>query len=318
MSSTTTRESFCGHHFITTYQQCPRQFFIKYILGYLPERIPQYLVLGKALHSTAAFYAEFGQGITEWEVIEASMRADFYREAETMDASVDADELYQVLVKMVKSALPVWNADLKRFKWVTIEKEILVPLANGFLMTQRNDALGEDRITGDVWVIERKNTQSSITGMLRSVNNEDQATAYVLGARRVSLDSWEIEPERIIGVLPEVSYCKGSVAETIVGDPIIPTQWQLDEYEARTIGLMSEIGQKTDLLHQGVPAEVLFGRAPKLCSGFLKCEYESICKRFLSGDEAFEGFRRDEAIDYTGPRSDPKAYLEWVRKEASK
>lgn len=318
MSFNEQRESRAGFHWVACYQQCPRQFFIKYILGYLPERIPQYLVLGKALHSVAAFYAEHGASITEWGVIEEVMRRDFYHEAETMDTAVDADELYSVLEKMVRSALSVWNADLARFKWVTIEKEILVSLANGYLMTQRHDALGEDKATGDVWVIERKNTQSSIAGMLRSVNNEDQATAYVLGARRVSLAEWGIEPARIIGVLPEVSYCKGSVSETVVGDPIIPTQWQLDEYEARTIGLMSEIGQKTELLRQGVPAEVLFGRAPKLCSGFLKCEYESICKRFLSGSESFEGFRRDEAIDYTGPRADPKAYLEWVRKEASR
>ena len=132
MSLNEQRESRAGFHWIACYQQCPRQFFIKYILGYLPERIPQYLVLGKALHSTAAFYAEFGQGITEWEVIEASMRVDFYREAETMDASVDADELYQVLVKMVKSAFPVWNADLARFKWVTVEKESSSPWQTAF------------------------------------------------------------------------------------------------------------------------------------------------------------------------------------------
>ena len=305
------RESACGFHYIQTYQTCPRQWFIKYVLGILPARTASYLVLGKALHEVAAHYLETGS--QPFPEVERWMIPCFEGLAEDLDPNTAPQELYTTLARMVRTAIPVWDADLQRYRVVAFEDELQPPLANGFRMTMRPDAVVEDRETGDVWIIERKNTQSSDTGMLRSVANGDQVVAYTLGLKRTCAERYGLDPSRVLGGIPEVSYVKGSVERTIIGDPIIPTQWQLDEYEARSIGLLSEIGNKLDLLNQGVSAEVLFGRAPTQCSGFLKCDYESICKRHLDRDSEFEGFRVDGAVGYDGPITDPKRYLEWVK-----
>src|SRR4030042_3112877 len=132
MSLNEQRESSVGFHFLQAYQNCPRQFFIKYILGYLPEKIASYLVMGKVFHAAAAFVAEFDtEGTLAWEVLEAFMKADFAKEAEGLDTYTDAGELYAILATLVKSAIPQWEKDHKLYKFVAVEKEILVALANG-------------------------------------------------------------------------------------------------------------------------------------------------------------------------------------------
>lgn len=311
MSAPEQRESSCGHHYISTYQSCPRQWFIKYILGLLPVHTASYLVLGKALHETAAHYLT--TGFQPFGAVAKWMIPCFKGLATDLDPNTDPKVLCNTLARMVRTAIPIWDDDLRRFRVVAVEDELQPCLANGFRMTMRLDAVFEDKQTGAVWVSERKNTQSSDTGMMRSVANSDQVVAYTLGLKRTCSERYGLDPEKVLGAIPEVSYVKGAVKRTIVGDPIIPTQWQLDEYEARTIGLLSEIGNKLTLLAEGVPAEVLFGRSPQVCSGFLRCDYEPICKRHLDHASTFEGFRKDPSIPYEGPIADPKAYLTWAK-----
>lgn len=309
MSLKEQRESSCGHHYISCYQSCPRKWFIRYILGLLPEKTPSYFVLGKALHETAAFYLNEGPG--SFAKVEAFMIPTF--EALTEDLEGDPQELYTTLARMVRSALPTWDSILRDYTIVALEDEFFATLANGFKMTMRPDALVASKTTGDLWVLEHKNTQSSDSTMFRNVANSDQITAYTLGLRKVSLERYGIEPERVLGGLPIVSYVKGSVERTSIGDPIMPTRWQLDEYEARSIGLLSELGNKTSLLKRGTPVEVLFGRSPSTCSGVLKCEYESFCKRYLTYEDVPEGFRKDSSLLYEGPLTDPERFIAWLK-----
>ena len=285
------RESCVGHHHNQCYQSCPRQYFLKYVLGILPEKVGMPLVFGAAFHEVAGLYA---QGANIEVALDFGQQVLRERFAE-IKGSAELGELAADLDRMCRVSEPMWAADKARFDLFAVEVEIQPELANGFKMTMRPDAIGRDKETGDIYIIERKTTRSSIPGMLRSVQNGDQATAYVLGVRRAA-SQLGIDPSKVVGVIPEITYLKGSVCTAVVGDTIVPTQYQLDEYEAGSIGILSEIGQKISQLNSGIPAEVLFHRAPFQCSGFLSCDYEPICKTFLDGTWVPDGFRRDDAI----------------------
>ena len=290
MSNNEQRESKAGVHFMQTYQTCPRQWFFKYVLGYLPEQTGMALVFGAAFHEGKATYYKTGDADAMYEVAKESL---WSRQLE-LDKNVDIANLTEELRKMLSSALPLMASDRDDFEFLAIEREFQPELANGFKMTIRPDAVVQSKESGDVWVLEHKTTRSSITGMLRSVTNSDQATAYTMGIRKVASELG-IDPTSVRGVIPEVSYLKGSVCETVAGDPICPTEWQIDAFEAGAIGILSELGDKVERLST-MPAEVLFPRSTHLCTGFLKCDYEPICKKYHDGTSVPFGFRKDSAI----------------------
>lgn len=290
MSNNTQRESLAGFHWMSTYQTCPRQWFFKYVLGFLPELTGQALVFGAAFHEGKARYYETGDPDAMYS---AAIDSLWGREAE-LGPYIDLADLTSDLRKMLGSALPLMASDRDDFDFLAIEKQFEPELANGFKMTIRPDAVVRSRVDGDVWILEHKTTRSSISGMLRSVTNSDQATAYTMGIRKVA-GVLGVDPSTVRGVIPEVSYLKGSVCQTVAGDPIIPTSWQIDAFEAGAIGLLSELGDKVERLGT-YPAEVLFPRSTLLCTGFLKCDYEPICKAYHDGVSVPFGYRRDTSI----------------------
>jgi RecB family exonuclease len=291
MSLEPRRESSCGHHYVTTYQNCPRNFYFKYILGFMPSEVAVPLVFGSAYHIAREARAK-GASFEEALV---SGNEEIYSRASTLPPYTDVEGLIDDLRKMFTQTELLFEETQQHYNYVAIEKELLVRLSNGFKMTIRADAIVQAKASGDVFILEYKTTRSSLNGMFRSVANGDQATAYVLGARRCA-EELGVKPEQVIGVLPEVAYLKGSQCTAARGDPIMPTQYELDAYEARIIGVLSEIGEKLSRLQRGFPSEALFPRACTLCTGFFKCPYENICKRFWDGTFVPEGFTKDPEI----------------------
>lgn len=291
MSANEQRESNAGVHFLQTYQTCPRSWYFKYVLGFLPESTPMPLVFGAAFHEyKAARY----RGTPEKEA-EAIAVAILRNRLDELPPYTDVATLEDDLARMVGTTEVLIRKDLETFEIIAVEEQIEPRLENGFTMTMRPDALARDRKSGDIYILEHKTTRSSIGGMIRSITNGLQARAYVWGVRKVLA----IPSNVTVALLPEVTYLKGRVCEAVYGDPITPTQYDLDAFEASMIGLFSELGEKIERLKGGLPAEVLFPPATHLCTGFLQCEYEPICRTFWDGTTVPSGFRKDEAI--TGP-----------------
>jgi hypothetical protein len=303
------RESHSGFHFYNLYQNCPRKFFIKYVLRILPKKTARALIFGAAFHEAKrVFYntksLKRALSTGEHEILD---RKDEYIEGDVAD-----EDIWRLETLFKSWAEQNGFRDLETFKRIVeVEKQSKIQLyyAPEYIVTVRPDAVFEMH-DESLLILETKTTSFSYKSMALDVALGDQSTTYTRAVAQRYPD------KRIAGVLPDISfwYKNSSNPDRIVHhrpEIIVRTKRDLQEWDQGTSGILVDISNRVDALNKGEhPAGMLFPRNTAWCNSFSKpCEYAEICRQKLSGKgRAPNGFRRDKRSRFK--LTDPVGYEE--------
>jgi len=296
------RESHSGFHFFNLFQNCPRKFFIKYILRITTETTGSPLIFGAAFHEGKAVWYETGNknkalSTAQFEVDDRKSEYEKYEEYER-----DSKKISILLDRWIEK---FGRQDLKVFKFEAVEKqvEVEIPHTSGFKMTIRPDAIVTNT-DGESFVLETKTSGFSPYVADKGVYYGDQATSYLYGAKK-SYPNLNIQ-----GVLPDIAYWNKKTfnEENITfmrGDLIYRNNRNLEEFALGVANVVTTISQSAKAYFDGkAPAAMLFPRNTSWCLSFSRpCEYADICRtnlETLRDDELPVSFKRDNDWENLG------------------
>lgn len=281
------RASSAGWHFLNLYQSCPRKFYFRYLRGWVSEHTAPVLTFGGAFHEGKATYYRTG---SQKKAIQAAQ--DYVWEAKREYEDPDLPEIETIRVENLMEA---WInrfgiEDKKYFKVLAVEEEMEAILYNGFKVTGRADAVLQGR--DQAFLLETKTTGFSIEVTYQGLTNSDQITCYLWLLDKIH-PKWKVRH-----CLPDIAYSRQGRVDVVRGGLIERSSERLQEFEDQTVGLLSEISQKTQAIGH-FPLLQLFPRnaAPGWCTSFNRpCEYLEICDG--NPTRTPDGFREDAWIDY--------------------
>lgn len=302
MSILEQRESHKGFHFYTSYLDCPRKFYIRYVLGLRPEVTSVALIFGKIVHEVAY---EF---VFKNDLRVAPTRESFIDKIGAEKLNYPDQEKYLNDRAVGEVLLEKWmqktNEEIATNKIIPLmgEQELEVPIGPQgiYTMTIRPDMVFKDREKDEILVKDYKTTGWSVGKTLEGLDKDDQMTCYIWGLQKK-------HPEmKITSGVGEVLYKRGQKVEVVTGDPIYRSEYDISAFEVSLTGIISEVSQKKEALFRDqLPAEMLFPRHGAFCKLF-GCEYEPICrgnlKHFQEDPKKVPmGFTRD---DFQGANDD--------------
>ncbi len=284
------RASHAGFHFLNDYANCPRHFFIHYLLRIVPKTQGPPLLFGAAFHEAKATYYNTKS--------KSKALSKVKRELKDSKHLYESPEVYEKHLFKGPILLEAWidaygKNDLNNFEFVCVEKEFHVPITERFYMTVRPDAVVTDGKRA--YILETKTSMFSVQVTKNAVWMGDQATSYIYAVKRRFPDL----PLR--GVIPDVAYWNknSEKLENMKFDReglVTRTKQDLREFEIQQAGLISEISQKVGAWRSGYDPIMLFPRNTSWCTSFSSlCEYAYICrnKHLTSKGRAPTGFIRD-------------------------
>lgn len=277
-------ESAAGFHFYSKYMNCPRSWYIQYVLGLVTAKTPKALPFGGAIHHALHTFR-----VERRAKLKTLLDAFVRYMLDSRDEYADDDEYQQDLMGRGPIMLQEWYDQIgltfhDHYRVVEAEQEWVVELYSGDKITVRLDSIIQQLITQANYIIETKTSSWSQTGAAEGVIEGDQASTYLLAAERVRPDL------RIQGVIPEILYNKGKVTKVSWFEIIYRSQEELRDWEDQLVGLVSEVSQKRAALGD-YPLGQLFPRNPVGCSYAHRCSYPQLCRRPPSPGVVPAGYR---------------------------
>ena len=289
------RESPSGLHFWQLYQNCPREFYFKYVLGLKPKYTSKPLVLGGVFHDAKARLYK------TWDEDEAlkELNKSFRIRAKELDPTVDREELRErTMLMFLAWASDFAKRDQQTYRIVEVEHEWKITLPNGFVVTARPDAVVRMKREPFYFILETKTSSFSVTLTKANVTQGDQATMYTYGFRQ----KWP--KRRFGGVIPDITYWNKQSTDVtkIVNqrtDVVQRTSFDLKAFELYTMDVLNEIARRVKAVESGEVEPIqAFGRNTSWCFSYHRtCPYADICRRNVDPDRVPEGFVRDEWKD---------------------
>lgn len=287
--------SASGYHFYNLYQNCPRKFYLQYVCRLVPEYTFLPLIFGTMFHEGKATFYKTGSGSKAHKRM-ATVLKGYVEEIDTPEAK---EFLEYKLPILLDRWIVEWGAgDIEYYEFVAVEKELKVELkyAPGMYVTMRQDAVVRDPTEGVLKILETKTSQSSINTTLQGVENGDQATTYLWGARKYWKD------EVVSGVIPDIAYWHKSTnnidnIQCVRGIEVLRSERDLEEFEQGVAFLFHKIALEVGMVlkGEGTPLQI-FPRNTQWCTAyFRRCEYMDVCRNCdisLKG-RAPMGFKRD-------------------------
>lgn len=275
------RESALGFHFINTFQECPRKWYIKYLCGILPTKLGKALIFGKAWHKALEeFYRWDGSGDSRavaekaYGVLLSELDAD----RESFKSLDDYTESRERAALLLRKWYETFGEKLhEEYVVLSIEEQLEPKVGDKFTMTIRPDAVVKRRADGAILVPEHKTTGYSLDAMIETVNTQDQATAYSWGVLQAKVD-WRLN---FSGVLLDVIYNRNAhvdAQQTV----IIRSNYSIVEFELNMLGLFEDLATRIKKVEAKPDlSPLLFPRNGSACSKF-GCEYADICRTKVS------------------------------------
>jgi len=309
----TQAESSAGVHFYGLYQQCPKKFFYKYLAEVQSTTTPAALLNGKIIHKMTE---EAYKGIDLELILNTtkdylnSIKNNYPSQEDYLDASYKLEPMFKLWYETYLMD------DLHKYEVLETEVQHKVVLPSGFTLTIRPDRILKNKTTKECCIMDTKTSSWGMVTPYETMLAEQQATAYIYGARLTYPN------ENIIGVVTDVLYArknaKGYNIEVFRSPVIQRTDYQITEWIFNVSSLIDDITSRVEDLSTGTPYEALFPR-PMLyppCAKF-KCEYASICSRPLS-DELLQqqNFTKKQPLHKLifSPFQDYKMTMEYLTK----
>lgn len=281
------RESFLGGHFISTYKDCPRQFWFKYINRLTKNTSKAHFILGSAVHG----------GIEQWYRMKDEDIAMAYAWVYINEnrKTYDDDERWlkdlEKAPKMVEAWLEAWilSGKEKDLKFIEAEIEHTINLPNGFPLTVRLDRLMYDENLNRYVIYDVKTTSRSVGTPISGMELGDQGLMYNYAVKQVY---GETPAGLVVDVLYHRSLASGPSINVARSGLIDFADYAYLQWELNTISWLSEISQKTKTLMAGTyPEEILFPR--KGGYSCMNCPFNDICRRKVIKGDIPPGFERD-------------------------
>ena len=269
-----------GYHFLNTYQQCPRKWYIQNVLHLRPKYEKPPLLFGKAWHTLLELLLG-GNTL-------AFSTASAFAAHTAMRSQYESEDKFNESSNKLASGLPGWlDATASELglaaptpddplkgppEILAVEDDFTVPIAGGLQFSVRTD--GRLRMPdGRTYILEHKTTAGPALNMLESVDCEDQMTGYLLAYKRRFPD------QPIDGVLLDITSWKTAIPKTTYA-VITRSQEELVNFEISLVGLFTELRQKQLALEAGANPFELFPRNGAWC-GLFGCQFSDICRNRL-------------------------------------
>lgn len=288
--------SHSGFHFFNLYQNCPWKFFIKYYLKLVPKRTDEALINGAAFHEGKAVFYTTHSKDRALKKVKSEIKDRKHEYAN--------EELYERSLQRIPVMLDSWIEergweDLEDYEILDVEREIHmeIPGTNGKIATMRIDLIVQDKVDGEILIVDTKTSSSSHKTAYNALIMSDQVTMYWWGAEAYL-------GKNVDGFLGDITYWhKSSTDENKIlnyrGDVILRSKKDILELQDNVQNVVTEIAQKTEAVRSGMhrPSQV-FPRNTYYCFAYFRpCEYAEICRRnaILKG-QVPHGFRRDRDL----------------------
>jgi len=261
-----------GYHFINAYQTCPRQWFLKYLIGIEPTSTGKALSFGKAWHKAIEVYYKTLGNVPD--AIKAGLN-----DLEESESKYQYSEDYQKDIERMNSMFFYWAANvgpkiLEAYNVLSLEETLEMTLPNGMPFSGRLDELLERKSDKAILVGEHKSTGYSLGAAEKKVDDADQVTGYGILVKQCKPD---LSP-RYIGTLLDVTYSRGKNIEARVSE-IHRSQMDETRFLLELTALTTEIAQKSRAYElEGTADPFLFPRNGSWCSVYT-CPYEAICRQ---------------------------------------
>lgn len=288
------RESPAGRSVMSLYQECPRKWYFRYVMGWRPIAITDPLALGSAVHE--------GQ--------EVFYKNDFnYKMAIDRALEVIRD-LNPLLRDKVASAMHIWNGFIGRFERqnvevVMVEEPVIIKLPNGFNMTGRLDRLLKDKETDRLFIDDTKTTGWDLTKTLRNYTYHDQPKLYYAGFKDTfpelidNCDGWRTD-----GVQVKEKFSKGVGIGEFYGNaersPIVTfLDGQIEDIKQSYASYIDDMAYKLALVEKGGEApSIAFPACGGHCLAYNKvCEYYNYCHKVNSNPSMPHNYSKDPWVD---------------------
>jgi len=271
-------ESRSGFHYWNLYQRCPRRWYIRYIMGLRAKTTPYPLIFGSAIHESIAGWW-LGKNMVNVFLDYMSSHKDEY------DSNTQLEDDTHRGVVLLENYMAHYTQDHYMYELLDLEVEVEAQLMDGTTITCRFDRVVRERTAHVTVIMETKTTGWSVSKALRALDNQDQATTYLLAARKAY-------DKKIDFIQPDILYQRQSKVQFARLSPVYRDKEELLRFEKNVIGVRREINQKVAALDGGYEPEMLFPRNGWDCSN-LSCEYEPICRTNVTGKETGYVQKRD-------------------------
>lgn len=283
------RESPAGFHYYSTYLDCARKFYLKYVLGLKYKYTGPALIRGGAMHDAMAvmYTQHYDIDLTLDEYRRCMLeRESEYEEKDRFEMDVDWGE------KLLRC---YWEThaeeDHKRFDIIEVEQEyeLWIGPENEFRVTVRPDRILQEKETGHIFPVETKTTSWGIKGMYEKTEASDQITAYLWALSKIHPE-WEANR-----CLIDVLYNRGKVFKCErVGYAMRPRN-ELVSFEMEMYGTILEISQKVKTL-EDIPWPLMFRANRNACKEY-GCEYRDLCRINIPPGEYPPMYEKDEWVE---------------------
>lgn len=279
--------SLSGYHFVSGFIQNPYGFYLRYVRGYVPIYTKPPLIKGGVIHD--ALYLWYKTFDPDFALL--SLEKLFDERAREYEDEQKFREDKHVSLVMLTDWLNTWaELDKDRYEIIAIEQTLQPRLPNGFTLTIRPDIILRDLELDEHIIMDHKTTGYSIDASYRSVEGQDQATAYLWGTQQVlGISS--------LGLYADIMYSKGKVVRSQRRGPVIREPYELHEFEQEMMGALIEMAQKVKSLPDYDP-HFLFPRNGKDETMF-GGDWGSLYRAKLPDDPTIapEGYKIDQSIN---------------------
>jgi len=282
------RESPAGMHFYGLYRECPRKWYLKYMLGLRPQFTSPAFLFGGAMHEALQVYYEGRGNLSHAQKAFRDELAD--RRNQYAELSKYTDDFNRGVILLEKFHDNIGKDDAAKYDIVETEHEYQIPFGpeeSKFVFTIRPDRVFRRKDNGMYYPVEAKTSSYSVTAAGQAAERGDQVTGYLWGLSKAHPD-WELG-----GCLIDVLYNKGKVFDAKrVENPAFRSKYELQVFEMGLYGTVVELTQKYNSLDT-FPWPLIFPQHRSVCSHW-GCEYMGVCFTPVKEGEVPPGFVRDE------------------------
>jgi len=283
------RESPSGYHYYALFKECPRKWYIKYVLGLAPIFTAPPLIFGGAIHEAVAKYYQEDFNIDS--IIDA-FTAELTARKDEYESQAKFLEDYERGQVMLDTWVSTWrDVDRQMYDILEVEKQYTIkigPEGGEFDFTIRPDRVVRRRDDNVILLPDVKTTGWSVDKTMAGARRDDQLTSYVWGYNKT-------HEEKAEAAMVDVMYTRGKVSDAQRSEDIFITSFAQKQFEMGLYGLISDITAKVMALSE-YPWPLLFPRNARVCDRF-GCEHESICRENIKPGEVPEGYRKDPWVE---------------------
>ncbi len=283
------RESPSGYHYYALFKECPRKWYIKYVLGLVPQFTAPPLIFGGAIHEAVAMYYQKGFDL---DVLVNGFRAELTARKDEYESPAKFLEDIEKGTIMLDTWASTWRDwDRERIEILEIETEYTIPIGPAerqFDFTIRPDRVVRRLDDGKILLPDVKTTGWSVDKTMDNARRDDQLTSYIWGYNKT-------HEEKAEAAQVDVMYARGRVTDAQRSEDIIVTRFAQQQFEMGLYGLITDITQKVLALEK-YPWPLLFPRNARVC-GMFGCEYEPICRENIKPGTEVDGYNRDPWVD---------------------